>query len=82
LAVTLVGWREVDGGKLTPVIAGSMELESVPPALVVLAEARNTLGNLVSVSSHQSADWQHGRVNETHLSCFDQELVKQPDHGW
>src|ERR1017187_9842103 len=65
LAVALIGWCKVYGTQLPFEVTAGMELETVPPALVVFAKASSTFSYLVAVNSYQSTDWQHGTVHET-----------------
>src|SRR6266705_582358 len=53
LGVMLVRRCEVDGSQPSADVAGRVQLESVVPALVVLAECSNGLGHSVPVSSNQ-----------------------------
>jgi hypothetical protein len=59
-----------------------MELESVMPTLVVLAETRNDFGHLVPVSSDKLADGEHGTVHETEWRILLQGLFQQPTKRW
>jgi hypothetical protein len=72
LAIAFVGGRKVDGCELPFGITSSMEFKPIPPTLVVLAEASSTLSDPMSVSPYESADGQHGRVNEAQLRIFDE----------
>jgi len=75
--IALVGGRECHGTQLALGVATSMELESVVPALPVLAKGGRTFGHPVFVGTHEPTDFEHGGVGKAELSSARQDSSQQ-----
>ncbi len=81
LTVVDIRWREVEVAQLAIEADRQVQFETVVRTLVVVSEGSNVFGYPMPTCSMQSADFQHGGIDETNRS-IDAEIFQELPQVW